>query len=63
MRVSRKWAFRSGGFLTFLLLHPLSLLPPHLACWGLLILKSAIRERMEKELKLQRRMCSELLLL
>lgn len=44
MRVSRKWALRSGGFLTFLLLHPLSLLPPHLACWGLLILKSATIE-------------------
>lgn len=54
---------RSGVFLAFLLLHPLSSLPPHLACWGLLILKSARRERMEKELKLQRRLCSELLLL
>lgn len=63
MRVSRKWAFRSRGFLTFLLLHPLSLLPPHLACWGLLNLKSAVIERTEKKLKLQRRACSELLLL
>lgn len=50
MRVSRKWAFRSGGFLTFLLLHPLSLLPSHLACWGLLILKSAIIAGMEIEI-------------
>jgi len=40
---------RSGVFLAFLLLRPLSSLPPHLACWGLLILKSAIREIMEKE--------------
>lgn len=63
MRVSRKWAFRSGGFLTFLLLHPLSLLPSCLACWGLLILKSAIIAGMEKKLKLQRRICSEVLLL
>lgn len=59
MRVSRKWAFRSGGFLTFLLLHPLSLLPSHLARWGLLILKSAIIAGMEKKLQLQRRICSE----